>query len=176
MANAVRMFGAEARAKGLSLRAVDSGLSVHADPMALIGMLTNLVSNALKYTDTGAVLIRARRRNGAIEIKVRDSRPGMTAQEVTSIRESYRRGTQAHAAEGAGIGLSSVDTLPREWGLSLTIRSAPRRGTCMAIEGLTEGEEETVSAEAQPLRTKLPFIAPPFRHVSDKARDATGCL
>lgn len=152
MSNAVRMFGEEARAKGLSLRAVDSGLSVHADPVALIRMLSNLVSNAVKYTDTGAVLIGARRRNGAIAIEVRDSGPGMTAQEVTSIRESYRRGSQAHTAEGEGIGLSSVDTLAREWGLSLTIRSAPGRGTCMAIEGLTEVEEESAPAEAQPLR------------------------
>ncbi|SLN75219.1 Virulence sensor protein BvgS precursor [Roseisalinus antarcticus] len=156
MTNAVRMFGDEARAKGLTLRAVDSELSVRADPVALIRMLSNLVSNAVKYTDKGAVLIGPRRKNGSIAIEVRDSGPGMSAEEVVAIRESYTRGAQAHAADGEGIGLASVEALTRENGLSLTIRSAPGRGTCMAIEGLAavdEQEEQDAGAAVQALST-----------------------
>ncbi|MCU4653440.1 sensor histidine kinase [Roseibacterium sp. SDUM158016] len=140
--NVVRMFGDEARAKGLTLRAAPSGLIVEADPVPLIRMLSNLTSNAVKYTDAGAVVIGARRRNGRIALEVRDSGPGMSADEVAAVRGSYARGAQSHAAEGEGVGLASVEALAIDHGLSLVIRSAPGRGTTMAIEGLREAPPE----------------------------------
>lgn len=134
--NAVRMFQSEAEAKGLSIRAVPTSVVVATNPVALIRIISNFVSNAVKYTLTGGILIGVRRRNGAIAVEVYDTGPGLSADEMQAISRPYGRGHTSNGTEGEGLGLESVQILARENGLTLTIKSTPRRGSRFSVEGL----------------------------------------
>ena len=61
------------RPSGIVLRVVPCGLSIHSDPRLLEQMLRNLLSNALKYTRRGKVLLGCRRHGGALSIEVWDT-------------------------------------------------------------------------------------------------------
>lgn len=157
--NVERMFADEARARGLELRCAPSALVASAPPVAVIRMLSNLVSNAVKYAPpredgTGGVLIGARPHGDALRLVVYDTGPGLTPAEIDQITESYRRGAGADGVEGEGVGLSSVARLAAESGARLTIRSTPGRGSAFAIEGLPRlpsRRPQPAGAPAKPL-------------------------
>ncbi len=136
MQNAVRMFQGEASAKHLSLDMVHSSAVAATEPVALIRVVSNLVSNAVKYTDNGRVLIGVRRHAGMVAIEVHDTGPGLTKAQILAIQQSYHRGEASRGTEGEGIGLAGVQLLAAQNNLSLTIRSRPGAGSCFAIEGL----------------------------------------
>ena len=73
-------FSAEAAAKSVELRWVACGARIHTDPILLERVLRNLVSNAVRYTPQGRVLVGCRRRDGAIEIQVCDTGLGIAPQ------------------------------------------------------------------------------------------------
>jgi signal transduction histidine kinase len=120
----------------LSLRAAETSAVVATEPVALIRMMSNLVSNAVKYTDDGGVLLGVRRRGRHFAIEVYDTGAGLTRDEIDLIRQSYSRGGTSDGIEGEGIGLASVDAMAGENQLTLSIRSRPGSGSCFAIEGL----------------------------------------
>ena len=124
------MFREEAVSKGLELRVASGGGTVHASPLAVMRIISNLVSNAVKYTEQGGVLIGGRRRGSGAEIVVVDTGPGMTSEELQRFSESYQKG---EASEGTGLGLSICYGLARAGDLDLAVRSAPGRGTCFRL-------------------------------------------
>lgn len=139
--NVVRMFGDEAAAKGLSLRLAPTEAVAYAAPVALIRSLSNLVSNAVKYTESGGVLIGVRRRAGGLSIAVYDTGAGLMSEEITAIRQSYTRGATAAGTAGEGIGLAGVEAAANEHGWRLEITSRPGRGSCFELAGLVEAVE-----------------------------------
>ncbi len=131
-----RMFGAEAATKGLALRIVPTTLVARAPTIVLIRMVSNLVSNAIKYTPSGRVLIGARRNGGEITIEVRDTGPGLAPRTVEGLLGPYQRGATSAGTMGEGLGLAIVRELCDSHGFALSIRSAEGRGSTFALRGI----------------------------------------
>src|SRR5262249_167555 len=98
-----------AREKGLELRIVPTRAWVTSDRRLLRRMLQNLVSNAIKYTPSGRVLVGVRRMGGRLSIQVHDTGPGIPVSKRSLIFKEFQRleGT-AHAVRGLGLGLAIV--------------------------------------------------------------------
>jgi signal transduction histidine kinase/CheY-like chemotaxis protein len=108
-------FAEAARAKGLRLRVVPTGAWVRSDFVLLERVLLNLVSNAVRYTAHGGVVIGCRRRGGRLRIDVWDSGTGIPADQQRDIFGEFYRIPSAHADRrgGLGLGLAIVDRLAR---------------------------------------------------------------
>ncbi|WP_370199546.1 ATP-binding protein [Roseibium sp.] len=121
-----QMFGEEAISKGLKLRRVTSTRKTAVPPMVLMRIASNLVSNAVKYTEKGKVLIGVRNRGQDLELCVLDTGPGLTETEQQTFLKAYEKGS---TSSGHGLGLSVCHDLAREHGLAFTCQSAKGRGT-----------------------------------------------
>ena len=107
-------FAPVARAKGLRLTFVPSSLPVESDRLMLRRLLQNLISNAIKYTPQGRVLIGCRRRGTALQICVYDTGVGVPLLKRGEIFKEFHRLEQgARIARGLGLGLSIVERLAR---------------------------------------------------------------
>jgi CheY-like chemotaxis protein len=103
-----------ARAKGLRLTFVPSSLPVESDRLMLRRLLQNLISNAIKYTPQGRVLIGCRRRGTALQICIYDTGVGVPLLKRGEIFKEFHRLEQgARIARGLGLGLSIVERLAR---------------------------------------------------------------
>lgn len=134
--NVQRMFAPEAAEKGIALRSVGSTLVVQIPTIDLIRIVSNLTSNAVRYTSSGRVLIGVRRRNGKAAIEVWDTGHGIPAEQKETILNPYYRGETPGTAEGEGLGLSIVKQLADRNDLTLTLRSFPGKGSVFALDGL----------------------------------------
>lgn len=125
-------FEENAEAKGVVLRVVPTRLRVRSDPLLLGRILGNLVSNAVRYTEEGSVMLTARRRRENVLVEVRDSGVGIDEASRGEIFDAFRQ-LEGGSAEGLGLGLSIVDGLCRVLGHELTLRSAPGRGSTFSV-------------------------------------------
>jgi two-component system, sensor histidine kinase len=125
-------FAGAAAAKGLALRIVPSRLAVESDRLLLIRILRNLVSNAIRYTSAGGVLVGARPRGAEVRIEVRDSGPGIPDRAQAEIFDAFHQ-LPGSSRAGLGLGLSIVDGLARVLGHAVELRSAPGRGSTFAL-------------------------------------------
>jgi two-component system, OmpR family, sensor kinase len=105
---------AEAGARRLSVQADDAPVVV-ADRLRLEQALGNMVDNALRH-GAGEVTITASRRNGSVELHVRDHGPGFQAALLERAFERFSRGHDARSANGSGLGLAIVETVARAHG------------------------------------------------------------
>ncbi len=103
-------FAYHARARGLALRVVPCGLTITSDPRLLEQMLRNLVSNALKYTKRGKILLGCRRHAASLSIEVRDTGIGIPDNQLQAIFDEYRQldNPARERSRGLGLGLSIV--------------------------------------------------------------------
>ncbi|MBR0691601.1 PAS domain-containing hybrid sensor histidine kinase/response regulator [Bradyrhizobium lablabi] len=107
-------FAPIARDKGLNLRFVPCSLPVESDRSLLRRLLQNFISNAIKYTPRGRVLVGCRRRGQSLQIAVYDTGVGIPVQKRGEIFKEFHRLEQgARIARGLGLGLSIVDRLAR---------------------------------------------------------------
>lgn len=125
-----QMFREEAVSKGLRLRVVASSLPVTVPPLILMRIVSNLVSNAVKYTTEGTVLAGVRRKLDGASIDVLDTGTGMTAEELESFQQAW---SQGEASSGHGLGLSICYELAAQRGLDLTVTSTPGKGTVFSL-------------------------------------------
>ncbi len=124
-----------AAGKRLAFIVVPSSLSVHSDRRLLSRLSQNLVSNAVKYTETGGVLVGCRRSAGHVRLEVWDTGPGIPrSQQAEIFREFTRLAPAVKSAPGAGLGLSIVERLGRVLGHPVSLRSRPGRGSVFAVE------------------------------------------
>ena len=132
----IEMFEPVAARKGLALGLrCPPGLWLHSDPALVQRVLVNLVGNAVKYTERGAVLIGFRRRDGACLVQVWDTGIGIAPAHQASVFDEF---TQLDNAErdrlrGTGLGLAIVRRLCRLLGTDVTVRSTPGRGSVFAF-------------------------------------------
>jgi two-component system CheB/CheR fusion protein len=129
-------FVYHAQAQGLVLHVVPCGLSIRTDPRLLEQMIRNLLSNALKYTKRGKVLLGCRRRAGVVSIEVWDTGVGIPEKEYQSIFEEYYQldNVARERSRGLGLGLSIVQRLATLLGHRIDVRSEPGKGSVFAIE------------------------------------------
>lgn len=126
-----------AAAKGLRLSVVRCGLTVTSDPDLLRRVLDNLVSNAVRFTERGGVVLGCRRRGDRVRFEVWDSGIGIAEGELERIfEEFYQVGNpQRDRANGLGLGLAVVDRLVRLLpGHRIVVASRPGLGSVFAIE------------------------------------------
>lgn len=120
--------------KGLDLHVVPTALEVETDPSYLRRILQNLLGNAVRYTETGKVLMGLRRRGPHARIEVWDTGPGIAEEHRDEIfREFARVNAPASASEGLGLGLAIVERACAGLGHRLDLWSEPGHGTCFAV-------------------------------------------
>ena len=124
--------------------------TIEADPVRLAQVLSNLLTNAAKYTDPGGrIELSVRLDPGSISISVRDTGIGLTRAELATVFEMFSQSQDAHsrAQGGLGIGLALVKGLVRLHGGSITASSAgPRCGSEFTITLPCAGAGEQWSA------------------------------
>jgi Na+/proline symporter/signal transduction histidine kinase len=127
-------FSPIAKAKGLDLRFVPCGLVVRSDRRLLRRLLQNFVSNAIKYTPNGGVLVGWRRRGGKLNIEVYDTGVGIPSDKHRAIFAEFHRLDQgARIARGVGLGLSIVERIGRVLSHEIAVSSVVGRGSRFSI-------------------------------------------
>ena len=160
-----REFGPMAEAKRLSLRIVPSSLCVRSDRQLLQRLLQNLVSNAVKYTPEGRVVVGVRRRGGRLRIEVWDTGLGIPASQQKTIFHEFRRLTAgAKAARGLGLGLSIVERIGKTLDAGIELRSEPERGSVFSVSLPIARIGPVAAQDAQPT-SRASRIAPLARMV-----------
>ncbi len=147
-------FTYHAQAKNLRLHVVPCNLFVSSDPRLLEQMLRNLLSNALKYTREGRVLLGCRPRGATISIEVWDTGIGIPEGEVGRVFEEYHQvdNPARERGRGLGLGLSIVKQLGDLLGHRVTVRSDHGRGSGFAVEvPLAPGAAPRRSAGIRPV-------------------------
>jgi signal transduction histidine kinase/ActR/RegA family two-component response regulator len=141
-------FHAEAADKGLALEAFRTRAIAHGDPLLVERILGNLVSNAVRYTNRGKVLIGCRRRGDRIRVEVWDTGVGIAAAEQEKIFEEFYQvgNVERDRRKGLGLGLSTVKRLGALVGSQVSLASWPGRGSVFRFE--------------LPRASKLPAAAP----------------
>jgi len=129
-----REFEPSAHEKGLKLVFMPTSLTLRSDRRLLRRLLQNLISNAIKYTPNGKVLIGCRRRGAQVAVEVLDTGLGIPqSKQKTVFREFQRLDQGARVARGLGLGLSIVQRIARALDHGLTLDSAPGRGTRFSV-------------------------------------------
>jgi signal transduction histidine kinase/CheY-like chemotaxis protein len=128
-------YSIQAEERNLRLRVVACDAIVHTDPRLLERVLRNLVSNALRYTNQGGVLVGCRRRAGALRVEVWDTGIGIPEDRVGEIFEEFRQlAVAGRPREGVGLGLAIVERIARLLELKTDVRSRPGRGSVFALD------------------------------------------
>jgi two-component system, sensor histidine kinase len=141
----------EARAKNISLTSKQSDAVVYSDPVLLGRILSNLISNAVRYTDHGRVVVACRPRGPAVSIQVWDTGRGIPHDQQDRVfQEYYQLGNaERDRAKGLGLGLAIVRRMTDLLDCKLTLRSQLGRGSCFELTiPVSRGASEPV--EAQP--------------------------
>jgi signal transduction histidine kinase/CheY-like chemotaxis protein len=131
--------------KGLALSFHGEQRIAHSDPLLVERILRNLVSNAIRYTHDGGVLVACRPRNGKLLLQVWDSGPGIAQASLPRIFEEFYQvqgsaPLAAHQKKGLGLGLAIVKRLADLLEAPLTVRSMVGHGTVFSLE-LPPGRE-----------------------------------
>jgi signal transduction histidine kinase len=155
LARLAREYLPQAQALGLAMRVVPSSLVVHTDRRLLERVMRNLISNAIRYTASGRILVGCRRRGADICLEVADTGIGIPDEKRQLIFEEFRQlgNNPRRDDKGVGLGLAIVDRIVRLLGLSIAVQSRPGRGSRFAVRvplGVA-GAEDPATPAAPPL-------------------------
>lgn len=126
-AQVVELFEARARAQGLELRLEGDHGEVSVDARRVRQILSNLVGNALKFTEVGTVTVQVERSPGRLVYRVLDTGPGM--EDPARLLQPFEQGQAGRRAGGTGLGLWISQALLAQMGGGLAVESALGRGT-----------------------------------------------
>jgi len=134
--NLASEYREQAARSGLHLDFVSSSVWLHSDPMLLARILRNLLSNAIRYTLQGRVLLGCRRKGRFLSIEVWDSGIGIAPERQQEVFQEFKRGDipPNQADRGLGLGLSIVDKIARMLGHRIRLHSVAGKGSCFAVE------------------------------------------
>lgn len=130
-----REFGPMADAKGLVYRSRDTPLAVHADPALTELVLRNLISNALRYTTTGGVLIACRRRGRQVSLEVWDTGIGIAPEDRDRVFQEFVQigNPERDRRRGLGLGLAIAKRLCQTMELPLLLTSRLGHGSMFRV-------------------------------------------
>nr|WP_245888732.1 hybrid sensor histidine kinase/response regulator [Halomonas denitrificans] len=128
-------FRRMAAARGLALHYVRSEAVVASDLALLARVVRNFLTNAIRYTEQGRILLGCRRRPGGLEILVADTGPGIPEAQREAIFQEFQRLGERRDAEdrGLGLGLAIVDRIAGILDHPLRLASVPGRGSLFAV-------------------------------------------
>ncbi|MFC0267742.1 hybrid sensor histidine kinase/response regulator [Kushneria aurantia] len=130
-------FSVMAQDRGLELDMVETRAVIDSDPQMLRRIVQNFLSNALRYTQYGRVLLGCRRRGERLAIEVWDTGPGIPEAKQTEIFQEFRRLDQKsrhrESEKGLGLGLSIADRMARVLDHPISVRSREGHGTVFAL-------------------------------------------
>jgi CheY-like chemotaxis protein/two-component sensor histidine kinase len=193
------VHGYVATEKGITLRVRPTAMLVVTDPAILVRALNNLISNAIKYTGTGGVLIGARRDGAGWTVEVWDTGIGILEHDVPQLFEPFRRGSdrardrqrstaqqRAGSRSGAGLGLFIVKRLTQLLGGDVGVRSRRGVGTVFKLhlpgpverKASSGGEQLDLAPNNAPGK---PFVAmldddPAVLKATRRAFEEEGCV
>ncbi|MGB8812309.1 MAG: hybrid sensor histidine kinase/response regulator [Paracoccaceae bacterium] len=160
-------FQPQAAARNLDLRFVPTSLSVDSDPTFLRRIAQNLVSNAIKYTENGKVLVGVRRQGARVWLEVHDTGIGIAADDRNRVFEEFQRlGQEGRGEPGMGLGLSIVKRACAKLDHPISLESELGRGTVFRIglrivgtvQQLTAQPEASRKVERDRLRGRIVLI------------------
>lgn len=148
-------FGALAQQKGLRLVFVPCSLTVRSDRRLLRRLVQNLVSNAVKYTPQGRILVGVRRQETTLHLHVHDTGIGIPRDKQRDIFREFERLAEAiKTARGVGLGLSIVERLSRVLNHPVSLQSTLGKGSAFSVE-IARGDAAAAAqghdAKPQPL-------------------------
>ncbi|WP_208644494.1 ATP-binding response regulator [Pseudomonas reidholzensis] len=129
-------LGSQADAKHIVYRSRETHLAVESDPSLLELILRNLISNAIRYTHQGGLLVACRKRGQSVSIEVFDTGIGIEpAQQTDVFREFQQLGNpERDRLKGLGLGLAISQGLAQSLGHALGLQSRPGRGSVFRIQ------------------------------------------
>ena len=133
--NIAREFRQMAVAEGLQLDFLSCSAVVESDSQLLARILRNFLTNAIRYTGQGRILLGCRRESDHILIQVWDTGPGIPEDKLTEIFQEFKRirPTGSQPDKGLGLGLAIVDKISRMLGHRVTVRSEEGRGSVFSV-------------------------------------------
>ncbi len=128
-------FEAIAEERGLGFTLVPTRLAVQSDPALLRRILQNFVSNAIRYTPEGRVLVGCRRRGDRLRIEIHDTGIGIPADKRDDVFLEFKRfAPETQGSEKSlGLGLAIVDRIARLLGHPIDVASTEGKGSCFAV-------------------------------------------
>jgi Na+/proline symporter/signal transduction histidine kinase len=154
-------FEPAAQEKDLSLVFMPCSLAVSTDRRLMRRLLQNLVSNAIKYTPSGRVLVGCRRRGDHLRIEVHDTGIGIPANRQKQIFREFQRLDQgAMIARGLGLGLSIVERISRVLGHRIEVRSTSGSGSAFLVTAPLAEQRTALSSLDVRAADARPVIAP----------------
>ncbi|MDD3764106.1 MAG: PAS domain-containing hybrid sensor histidine kinase/response regulator [Nevskiales bacterium] len=144
-------FAALGREQGLRFRHVPCEQVVYTDPALLRRIVQNFLSNALRYTERGRVLLGCRRQGSTIRIEIWDTGPGIPPSKQQEIFEEFRRlrSQDARGESGLGLGLAIAERTARLLGHEIGMRSREEHGSVFWIR-VPLGSADALSEELRP--------------------------
>ncbi|MBN2989907.1 hybrid sensor histidine kinase/response regulator [Pseudomonas lactucae] len=125
-----------ARSEGLELHFVGCSALVRSDIQLLARILRNLLSNAIRYTYQGRIVLGCRRQHQRLSIQVWDSGMGIAEERLEEIFQEFKRGDVQRPDQdrGLGLGLAIVEKIAGILGHRITVKSWPGKGSMFAVE------------------------------------------
>jgi len=178
-------FGLQADAKNLVFRSRDTTLAALADPNLTDLVLRNFISNAIRYTEQGGVLVACRARGEHVVIEVWDTGIGIpTEQHEDIFKEFHQLGNpERDRRKGLGLGLAIVERISDAMQARVTLRSAPGRGSVFRLwltgyRGVIveDREDTTASKDLHGLRVLVIDDEEPVRVGMQELLSSWGCI
>lgn len=154
-------FARAAADKGLWLKVRPAQIWIYSDPALLERLISNLIANAIQYTDHGGILIAARLRHNRVLIEIRDSGLGIPKEYQEAIFEEFFQvaNPERESRKGLGLGLAIVSRLARALQTTIKVRSCPGHGTTFTIDVLRSDSRLAAAPPASLPGSSGPLVA-----------------
>lgn len=152
-------FSGPAQDKGLKLIVRRSRAMLMTDPTLLFRVLSNLIANAIRYTEKGGVIVACRKRGGKVSIEVWDSGIGIPAEQHERIFEEFYQlnNPSRDRTRGLGLGLATVRRIVQLLEHPLHLRSNAGRGSRFSIE-VPLADPNKIHSAAATIEQKIPNL------------------
>ncbi len=167
-------FAPIAESKGLALTSVPSSLWACSDPALLERIFLNLITNAIRFTAEGRILVGCRRRGDHVEVTIADTGVGIAPEHVPHVFQEFYQAEprQGGQREGLGLGLAIVQRIASLLKHEVTLKSVPGSGTMVSVRLPRASPQRRLSSAEAPVMRDLHGILALVVDDEAVARDA----